>query len=118
MKYLPLHKPAKEILITLGFVSGPNRGYILERKQRHADSSVRAHALIDLDGTIDLHEDYLEEGKHYSKKFGGKVQMLIKYCEEVDNGKEPKISKNMRKKFFFERKPKSQRSYVGNTFIY
>jgi hypothetical protein len=54
----------EEALKSIGFKSA-NRGFVLKRKKEtikdFADTPVQIHALIEIDGTIELHVDFQRE---------------------------------------------------------
>lgn len=87
--YRCTNKRALDILTTLGFVSNPGRGYVLERTSDLKKSRpIRLHAIIHTDNDkteyIDVHEDYMIEGRHRSKR-RHRVARINQFCYEVDN---------------------------------
>ncbi len=100
MKYRPINKTAEEILRTLGYSDKCNRGWIMERIGKSKSGTSRLHAMIELDGTIDLHRDTLEEGKHISHK--GFLEPFIKMFEDIDNGIIPEVRGRTANKYSFK----------------
>lgn len=101
MRYKPENKDPITLLKNLGFVSA-NRGYVLNRSITRVKKSspVRIHALVLLDGTIDMHEDYDTGNKkeHLSIKFSPRLERFkeIMQCEDagIPLDLSPKMKKN------------------------
>jgi hypothetical protein len=110
MKYIPKHKTPEQILLYLGFKSA-NRGYVLKRKadQCRKDKPVQIHCLIDCEGVMITHEDYLgEDGKHYSSKSTPRFSRLFRFNElykQVDLGRQVVLGKSLKKHYEFNKMP-------------
>jgi hypothetical protein len=79
----------EEALKSIGFKSS-NRGFVLKRKEEtikdYSDTPIQIHALIDLQGVIELHTDYLVGEKHISSKSDSRLQQFIDVLKQKDNG--------------------------------
>jgi len=108
MRYRPVNKTAEQILLHLGFESA-NRGYTLKRKIEHQTKGkpVQIHCLILLDGTMDTHEDYLDEkGNHFSKKHNdtalSRLARFKQLFEQIDNDTPIELGKSLKKHYHFK----------------
>ena len=81
MRYYPKRKTALEILLGLRYKPS-NRGYV-----RALNNVNRLHALVGLDGDIDLHFDEPhpeDKSKHKSRKFCKTVEREIVRFKKID----------------------------------
>ncbi len=93
--YTPKNHTAEELLKSLGFVSA-NKGFVLKSKSEKRGQPTQIHALIELDGAIDLHEDFEKDGRHFARRTG-RVNCFIEIIARHDAGKplemHPKIKR-------------------------
>ncbi len=97
-KYFPQNHPPAELLKKLGFVSA-NRGFILQRAKLRVGRPIRIHALISLDGTIELHEDHQVGSAHVSSKSHPRLTRFAEMLWDIDEGRIPEASESMKNKY-------------------
>jgi len=88
MRYKPYTDP-KQLLITLGYEKNEARGYVrTTRKLKGGKTADRLHALVELDGYINLHKDFYHNKKHAKnrvmKKFSRGVDTEILRIKKLD----------------------------------
>lgn len=81
--YTPERKNAIEILKIAGFVNA-NRGYVLFRKIPERSRPTQIHALVELNGDIDLHEDFVCDGKHIARRTSNRLNRFVDILREID----------------------------------
>lgn len=110
--FKPENLTAKELLESLGFLPA-NRGFALDRAKYIGGKPIRIHALIELDGSIDLHEDHLSAGRHVCRRSGGKTPERLDRFKAIfvqkDNGEEVQLNHNLRRKYLWFGRPKLQK---------
>ena len=94
MRYKP-HTDPKELLFILGYEKNEARGYVrTTRKLKGGKTADRLHALVELDGFINLHKDY------FHNKQNPKNRIMKRFSAGVDNEIE-RMKKIDRKTFGF-----------------
>jgi len=91
--YTPKNHTAEELLKSLGFLSA-NKGFVLPSTMEKRGQPTQIHALLELDGSIDLHEDFEAGGKHFARRTG-RVNCFIEILAKQDKGEPLNLTKKL-----------------------